>query len=216
MAERRKDSKGSESEDQLRAFLVEVATDPAALGRFVKDPETSMSEAGVSAEDQAVLRSGNPIAINARLASGPGAGGPAAMMLVVDVAGDDVNVRPLLQQFPQLVQQFPQLVQQLPQLVLQQAPPLVQIQPTLVFPVQSPPVQPPPVGPPPVWPPPVIQWPIHPPPPPPVWPPPVWPPPIWPPPVWPPPPVHHLVIGPPQQIAFPQVHPLVTPGPFGR
>jgi hypothetical protein len=209
VADRRKDPKGSESEDQLRAFLVEVATDPAALGRFVKDPETSMSEAGISAEDQAVLRSGNPNAINARLASGPGAGAPAAMMLVVDVAGDDVNVRPLLQQFPQLVQQFPQLV-------LQQAPPLVQqIQPTLVFPVQPPPVQPPPVGPPPVWPPPVIQWPIHPPPPP-VWPPPVWPPPVWPPPVWPPPPVHHLVIGPPQQIVFQPVHPPVTLGPFGR
>src|SRR3954452_12430848 len=99
MAERRRASKGDESDDQLRAFLVELATDPAALGRFVKDAETSMSEGGLSSEDQAVLRSGNPAAINARLASGPGAAGGGPMMLVVDVAGDQVNVRPLIQ-FP--------------------------------------------------------------------------------------------------------------------
>src|SRR5436190_22061139 len=179
-----------------------------------------MSEAGLSAEDQAVLRSGNPGAINARLSSGPGATAGGPMMLVVDVAGDQVNVRPLLQ-FPQ---QIPPLVQQ-----IQQIPPLVQqIQPSLVFPVHPPPVQPPPVGPPPVWPPPVwpppvwpppppqIQWPIHPP----IWPPPpppqihwpIHPPPIWPP---PPPPVHFLST-PPPQLVFQQIHPmLVAPGPLG-
>ena len=82
MVDKRKDPKGGESEDQLRAFLVDVATDPAALGRFVKDPDATMSEAGLSPEDQAVLRSGNPTAINARLAGGPAAGPPASRALI--------------------------------------------------------------------------------------------------------------------------------------
>jgi hypothetical protein len=218
MAERRKDPKSSEPDDQLRDFLVGVATDPAALGRFVKDPETSMSEAGLSAEDQAVLRSGNPGAINARLASGPGAGAGGPMMLVVDVAGDQVNVRPLLQ-FPQLVLQQPPLQLQLqPPLQIQQ-PPLQLQQPPLQ--IQQPPLQlllqqPPPVH---------IQWPIHPP----IWPPPPpihWPitPPVWPqvhppvhPPIWPPPPPQIIDWPRPPQLVFQQIHPqLVAPGPFSQ
>src|SRR5689334_23709986 len=123
MAEKRKGSAGGESEDQLRAFLVEVATDPGALGRVVKEPDAGMSEAGLSAEDQAVLKSGNPGVINARLAGGAGGAASGPMMLVVDVAGDQVNVRPLLQ--------FPPP----PPQVVWQGPPLQIQQPTLVFPV---------------------------------------------------------------------------------
>jgi hypothetical protein len=128
VVDKRKDPKGGESDDQLRAFLVDVATDPAALGRFVKDPEATMSEAGLSADDQAVLRSGNPAAINARLAGGPAAGPSGPMMLVVDVAGEQVSVRPI--GLPQFVQQFPQLVQQIAPQILPQVTP--QILPQLV------------------------------------------------------------------------------------
>ncbi len=117
---------GDAPQDQLRSFLVDLATDPAALGRYVKDPEAAMAKAGLGAADQSVLRSGDPATINTRLVSGPGA--PSAwnpetptMMLVVDVtpgAGDQaeqVTVRPVAprQEFLQVQPQFePQQVVQ--------------------------------------------------------------------------------------------------------
>jgi hypothetical protein len=218
VVDKRKSPRGSDSEDQLRAFLVEVATDPAALGRFVKDPEASMSEAGLAAEDQAVLRSGDPGTINARLASGPGAGAGGSMMLVVDVAGDDVSVRPLAQ-LPQLVfqQQPPLVLQQQPPLVLQQQPPLVlQQQPPLVIQQQPPLIQQrPPVIQPlqqpqlvfPVWtpppPPPHFLWQHWPPPPPTHF---MWQ--HWPPAGWQQPPTLPPIV--PPNV----VHVMVPPGPF--
>src|SRR4051812_49988649 len=91
-----------------------------------------MSEAGLSPEDQAVLRSGNPTAINARLAGGPAAGAGGPMMLVVDVEGEQVSVRPI--GLPQFVQQFSQIMlQPPPQVVLQQNPPLIHQFPPLVL-----------------------------------------------------------------------------------
>jgi len=127
-------NKGDESKDQLHEFLVALATDPAALGRFVKDPDTAMADAELGPMDQSVLRSGDPATINTRLVRGPGPAAAAAMMLVVDVtpgAGgkpEQVTVRPFGQP---LFPQFP------PQQVLPQFPPqqvFPQIHPQQVFP----------------------------------------------------------------------------------
>src|SRR5262249_42323841 len=74
-------SEGGE-DNPLRDYLVKLATDPAELGRVVKDLEA----AGVSAEDRAVLKSGNPSAIYARLAgAGASFGGAPVAVLVVDM-----------------------------------------------------------------------------------------------------------------------------------
>ena len=85
MAEQRskKDSEGG-GENQLRDYLVKLATDAAELGRFVKDPDASMEGAGLSADERAALRSGNPSAIYARL-SGAGASASSVTVLVVDL-----------------------------------------------------------------------------------------------------------------------------------
>ena len=87
-----KPSEGSRegSDHPLRRYLVKLATDPGELGRFIKDPEKSMESAGLSDEEQAILKSGNPAAIYGRVAGGPGGAReaystPAVTVLVVDV-----------------------------------------------------------------------------------------------------------------------------------
>jgi hypothetical protein len=73
----------------IRAFLVGLATDPAKLGAFIRDANASMNEAGIAAEDQAILKSGNSTAIYARLI---GYKTPAAaVMLVVETTGAETN-----------------------------------------------------------------------------------------------------------------------------
>src|SRR4051812_32725547 len=57
----------SEPQDKLLAFMVAVATDPIKLGIFIRDPVVAMAEAGISEVDQAVMKSGNPLIIHARL-----------------------------------------------------------------------------------------------------------------------------------------------------
>jgi hypothetical protein len=56
---------------ELREFLSELATNPTKLGEFIHDPETAMTAAKLSDEDQAALRSGFPGVIYARLAGMP-------------------------------------------------------------------------------------------------------------------------------------------------
>jgi hypothetical protein len=154
-------SKGSGGDgDRLRDFLVTLATDPAALGNFVKDAEAAMSAADLDPADQAVLRSGDPNVINTRIAGGPS--GAAPMVLVVDVTDDVPSVRGLAPQFPlqQILQppqfpQFPQFpvqppvfpirqLQVFPQVVAPQiVPPLQQIFPQIVPPQVTPQIVPP-------------------------------------------------------------------------
>jgi hypothetical protein len=74
-----------EKQDELRAFLVKLATDPTELGNFIKHPEDTMDRAGLSADDKALLRTGNAAAINARLAGRAVHKGAAPPVLVVDV-----------------------------------------------------------------------------------------------------------------------------------
>src|ERR1051326_2202869 len=73
---------GGTAPDTFRTFLVGLATDPGLLGRFIKDPSTVMGEAGLSANDQAVLHSANPAAIHARLSGAPQPGAPVTVLVV--------------------------------------------------------------------------------------------------------------------------------------
>jgi hypothetical protein len=89
--------KGAAKPDPVRSFLVALATDPARLGAFIKDADAEMKTAGLSAEDQAVLKSGNPGLIHARLAGVTQQ--PPVTVLVVDSTGGDngdqeLKVRP--------------------------------------------------------------------------------------------------------------------------
>ncbi len=77
-----------ESGDKVRAFLVKLATDPRELGQFIKDPEATMNSAGLGADDQAVLKSGNQAAINSRLAGRTMAKAAPVTLLVVDIGAD--------------------------------------------------------------------------------------------------------------------------------
>jgi hypothetical protein len=75
-----------EQSDKLKIFLVKLATDPSELGQFIRDPESSMSRANLSVEDQALLKSGNASAINSRLTSAASkTAAPLLLALVVDV-----------------------------------------------------------------------------------------------------------------------------------
>ncbi len=74
--------------DEFRSFLIALATDPAKLGAFLKDPDAAMQGAGIDEVDQVVLKSGHPATIHARLMgqrfsfTPP----PPVAMLVVDMA----------------------------------------------------------------------------------------------------------------------------------
>src|SRR5690348_4007308 len=81
------ETKQDEAPDALRGFLARLATDPAELGRFVKDPHAAMEAAKLSPGDRAILQSGNPAAIHARLQAGTGSTMPV-ISLVVDASGD--------------------------------------------------------------------------------------------------------------------------------
>ena len=53
--------------DECRSFMVALATDPAKLGAFIKDPDAVMKEYGISDVDQVILKSAHPATIHARL-----------------------------------------------------------------------------------------------------------------------------------------------------
>jgi hypothetical protein len=53
--------------DEFRAFMIALATDPAQLGKFIKDPDAEMQAAGISDVDRVILKSGHSWTINARL-----------------------------------------------------------------------------------------------------------------------------------------------------
>ncbi|WP_293900315.1 hypothetical protein [Phenylobacterium sp.] len=53
--------------DEFRTFMVALATDPARLGAYIKDPDTAMQAAGIGEVDRAILKGGQPWAIHARL-----------------------------------------------------------------------------------------------------------------------------------------------------
>src|SRR4051794_25548040 len=142
-------SSGDEPEakgDRVREFLVSLATDPAELGRFVRDPRASMSAAELDPDDQAILSSGDAGAINARLTGGPG-GQPPVIVLVVDLTPgaaegeQNVSVRgpwaPNFQLPPAIAQIHPQQI--FPQVAPQVLP---QIHPQQIFPQVAPQVLP--------------------------------------------------------------------------
>ena len=74
--------------DEFHTFMVALATDPAKLGEFIKDPDAAMKAAGISDVDQVILKSGQASTIHARLSgqkfsfTPP----PPVTMLIVDLA----------------------------------------------------------------------------------------------------------------------------------
>jgi len=119
--------------DVLRTFLVGLASDPAKLGKFVKDPDGTMSEAGLSPTDQATLKSGNSAAIYARLAGATGAGAGAPVVLVVDVVrseGGEESLRVSGGNWPQPGGAFP-VWPNLPQQIWPQILPQVVVHPQI-------------------------------------------------------------------------------------
>jgi len=74
----------------LRGFLSELATDRKRLGAYIGDPEVSMREAGLTEEEQQLLKSGNLAQINARLVAEQ-AGGKAAPVAVVVIDGEQLQ-----------------------------------------------------------------------------------------------------------------------------
>jgi hypothetical protein len=75
------------SEDKFNAYLVKLATDHRTLGHFIRDPDESMDQAGLTAQDQALLKSGNAAAINSRLRGEP-VPQAAPPLLLVDLGPD--------------------------------------------------------------------------------------------------------------------------------
>jgi hypothetical protein len=47
--------------------MAALATDPAWLGAYIKDPDAAMREAGITDVDQVILKSGQPGTIHAQL-----------------------------------------------------------------------------------------------------------------------------------------------------
>jgi hypothetical protein len=74
----------------IKSFLAALATDPARLGAYIRDPDGELAAAGIAEADRAILKSGDAPAIHARL-SLEAAGGPQAAaaqpaaLLIVDV-----------------------------------------------------------------------------------------------------------------------------------
>ncbi|MDE2296946.1 MAG: hypothetical protein KGK18_02155, partial [Burkholderiales bacterium] len=73
--------------DEFRTFMVALATDPARLGAYIKDPDAAMRAAGISEVDQVILKSGQPWTIHARLSGQRFSFTPPtpSAMLVVDL-----------------------------------------------------------------------------------------------------------------------------------
>src|SRR5215217_7611861 len=138
--------------DELRSFLVNLATDPARLGEFIRDPDAAMSDIDLDTQDQAALKSGNPAAIYARI-TGQEVTAPSqpVTVLVVDLvraSGEDAEDTPVIRGLPTFPQQiFPQVFPQVtplqiaPQQVFPQVFPQVtplQVAPQQVFPQITP------------------------------------------------------------------------------
>ena len=65
---------GESLTDGLKRFLAGLAVDPAALARFLADPEGSMAEGGLGEEDRQTLR-GDGLRSAAEAAEAPESGG---------------------------------------------------------------------------------------------------------------------------------------------
>src|SRR5215217_3505522 len=112
--------------DELRSFLVNLATDPARLGEFIRDPE-------------AALKSGNPAAIYARI-TGQEVTAPSqpVTVLVVDLvraSGEDAEDTPVIRGLPTFPQQiFPQVFPQITPLQIAPQQVFPQVAPQVIWP----------------------------------------------------------------------------------
>jgi hypothetical protein len=159
----------SSDTDGLKSFLVGLATDPARLGAFIKDPDAELEAAGVDEANRAILKSGNPAAIYGLISGQQSAQQPPIIVLIIDAAEGDgdaaqLNVRgqagaqamyPMIMPPPMVwqsaQQMFPMIMPSGPQ-----SPALAQLSPHITLPIHPPPVIHWPIH----WP--IIHWPIHP------------------------------------------------------
>ena len=109
MAPERPDEPGEPAggSPKLREFLVGLATDPAKLGQFIKDPDSAMHGADLSADEQTVLKSGDPGAIYARLGGRPTPSPAPVTVLVVDLTSESGKESPTMSIRPPLTIQQP-------------------------------------------------------------------------------------------------------------
>ena len=79
----------SAAPDEFRSFLVALATDPAKLGAFIKDPDGAMGAANIDPVDQVILKGAQAWMIHARLLGQKFSFTPPATptVLVVDMVG---------------------------------------------------------------------------------------------------------------------------------
>ena len=98
---------GAPPPDDFHKFLVGLATDPAKLGAFIKDPDAAMTAAGLPEADQAVLKSGHPGMIHDRLRGQTTqlmlVTPPPVTLLIVDMAAEGGHgaEQPTIRQLPQ-------------------------------------------------------------------------------------------------------------------
>ena len=127
---------------ELRDFLVGLATDHAKLGQFIRDPKTAMSDAGLSPEDETALKSGDPMAIHARLTGQElGVTAPTTVLIVDLISGGGGKPDiPMVRAFAPQPAALQQTFAQQPQLIFPQVQPQIfpQVQPQLVFPQVQP------------------------------------------------------------------------------
>src|SRR5215831_688658 len=90
MADERRSVEGEpgRAAEKFKAFLVSLATDPAKLGQFIKDPDRTMRAAELSDEEQALLKSGNPAAIYGMLTGQSTPAAAPVTVLVVDLIAE--------------------------------------------------------------------------------------------------------------------------------
>jgi hypothetical protein len=87
-------SADTEPTDPFRGFMVALATDPAKLGAFIKDPDATMTAAGIEDVDQVILKSGHAATIHARLSGQKFSLTPPAPTTPVTVLVVDMNRQP--------------------------------------------------------------------------------------------------------------------------
>src|SRR5215217_5287157 len=125
---------------ELREFLVGLATDHAKLGQFIRDPKTAMSEAKLAPEDEAALKSGDPMAIHARLTGQSVDVTAPTTVLIVDLIsmGGEKSDTPMVRVLAAQPGALQQTFSQQPQLIFPQIQPQIfpQVQPQIFPQVQ--------------------------------------------------------------------------------
>ena len=146
------------SQDNLKSFLVGLATDPARLGAFIRDPDSELTTAGIGDAEGAVLKSGNAAAIYGLLSGASAAPMiPPVTILVIDsqqkegeeaqlsVRGQNQMLYPMVMPYAQAPAMMQQMVTShpvfIPPMVIVEAVTNLQMVPHITMPQFPPPPQ---------------------------------------------------------------------------